>query len=90
LITILKNIIEEKLYSKVNNFQFINNSDKSLKNLTHDLAKKELELMKVNPEKMTENTDLEILKNDDLSASREEILAELKANNPELETDNWI
>lgn len=90
LINILKDIIEEQLYHKLDKFKFVNNNDKSLKNLTHDLAEKETELLKINPDKMSENTDVELLTNDVIAQSREEILADLKKQNPELETDNWI
>lgn len=90
LINILKDIIEEQLYNKLDKFKFVNNNDKSLKNLTHDLAEKETELLKVNPDKMAENTDVELLTNDVIAQSREEILADLKKQNPELETENWI
>ena len=90
LINLLKNIIEERLYSHINKFKFVDSDDNYLKKLTHDLAEKETELLNVNPEKLSENTDVEILTTDNIKSTREEILDELKNANPELETDNWI
>lgn len=98
LINILKDIINFELYKQLHEFQFIDHQDKSLEKLTYDLAKKESELTLINPKKLDktldknidETTDGEKLSNDSLLQRKEEILADLKAQNPELELDNWI
>lgn len=92
LIKIIKEIIEKQLTVKMNNFNFTNVNDNELDNLTKKLAEKESELLNVNPEKLTKDNTAaeEIVELDDISTIKNEILQELKQNNPELERETWI
>lgn len=71
-------------------FDFVNNNENELKNLSKKLAEKEMELLNVNPEKLAEDTEDEIISADDVKNMREEILQDLKQSNPELERETWV
>ena len=58
--------------------------------LTHELAKKEEQLLKINPEKIADDNTEVLVKADKVESVKDKILNDLKASNPELETDNWI
>ena len=90
LVNRVKNLIEKQLLLKINNFDFTNNNENELKELTHKLAEKESKLLEINPEKLVDDTTEEIITADTVSSLRQEILQDLKDTNPELETDNWI
>ena len=92
LIKIVKDIIEKQLTIKMNNFDFTNVNDQELSVLTDKLAKKESELLDVNPEKLTQDNTLEkeVVDLNEISKIKNEILQDLKENNPELERETWI
>lgn len=92
LIKIVKETIEKQLTVKMNNFNFTNVNDNELDNLTKKLAEKESELLNVNPEKLTKDNTAaeEVVELADISTIKNEILQELKQNNPELERETWI
>lgn len=85
LISRLKNIIEKQLILKMNNFNFINDEDDELKTLNYKLAEKEAKLLELNPEKVAEDNSPEIIATDKINSIKNEILNDLKKNNPELE-----
>lgn len=85
LISRLKNIIEKQLILKMNNFNFINDEDDELKTLNYKLAEKEAKLLELNPEKIAEDNSPEIITTDKINSIKNEILNDLKKNNPELE-----
>ena len=69
-------------------FNFINKFDKELENLEYDLAKKETELLKINPqdqENILDNPPEFFKDENEVLSFKEQILADLKAKNPELE-----
>ena len=83
-------MIQKQLLTKMHKFDFVNNNENELKNLSKKLAEKEMELLSVNPEKLVEDTEDEIVSADDVKNMREEILQDLKQSNPELERDTWV
>ena len=83
-------MIQKQLLTKMHKFDFVNNNENELKNLSKKLAEKEMELLSVNPEKLVEDTEDEIVTADDVKNMREEILQDLKQSNPELERDTWV
>lgn len=85
LISRLKNIIEKQLILKMNNFNFKNGEDDELKMLNYKLAEKEAKLLELNPEKIAEDNSPEIITTDKINSIKNEILNDLKKNNPELE-----
>ena len=85
LISRLKNIIEKQLILKMNNFNFKNGEDDELKTLNYKLAEKEAKLLELNPEKIAEDNSPEIITTDKINSIKNEILNDLKKNNPELE-----
>jgi hypothetical protein len=90
LVSTVKKIIENQLYDKMNDFSFTNSDTVELANLKDKLRENEQELIKVKPEKLADDTAEEIITTEKLNTAREQILADLRAANPELETDNWI
>ena len=46
--------------------------------------------MKINPEKIADDNTEVLVKADKVESVKDKILNDLKASNPELETDNWI
>ena len=88
IIRAVKNIIELQLINRMHQFNFVNKFDKELENLEYDLAKKETELLKVNPKDQEDILDNppEFFKDEnEVLSFKEQILADLKAKNPELE-----
>lgn len=88
IIRAVKNIIELQLINRMHQFNFINKFDKELENLEYDLAKKETELLKINPKDQEDILDNppEFFKDEnEVLSFKEQILADLKAKNPELE-----
>lgn len=88
IIRAVKNIIELQLINRMHQFNFVNKFDKELENLEYDLAKKEAELLKVNPKDQEDILDNppEFFKDEnEVLSFKEQILADLKAKNPELE-----
>lgn len=92
LIVRLKDIIEMQLLEHINKFDFTNaNAEKELRDLANDLGEKESKLLSINPEKLVEDNSEDIIDNEDtLQNIKDEILADLRKANPELETNNWI
>ena len=92
LIKIVKEIIEKQLTVKMHKFDFTNVNDNELKTLTDKLAEKESELLSVNPEKLTQDNNIaeEPINLDEVASIKNEILQDLKNNNPELERQTWI
>lgn len=92
LIIRLKDIIEMQLLEHINNFDFTNaNTEKELRDLANDLGEKESKLLSINPEKLVEDNSDDIIADDnDMQNIKDEILADLRKANPELETNNWI
>ena len=84
------NIIETQLFEKMHTFTFMNNKSTEIMDLTHELAKKEEQLLKINPEKIADDNTEVLVKADKVESVKDKILNDLKASNPELETDNWI
>lgn len=87
LIHILTDIIEKQLILKMNNFSFINTNNDELENLNYQLAEKEAKLLSVKPEKLAEDNSSEILNTDKIQNIKNEILEDLKKQNPELEKE---
>ena len=88
IIRAVKNIIELQLINRMHQFNFVNKFDKELENLEYDLAKKVTELLKVNPKDQEDILDNppEFFKDEnEVLSFKEQILADLKAKNPELE-----
>lgn len=90
LIKIVKEIIEKQLTIKMHNVDFTNTNDSELKTLTNKLAEKEMELLSVNPEKLTQDTSEDIINSENIIDIKNQILQDLKENNPELERDDWM
>lgn len=90
LIKIVQEIIEKQLTIKINSFDFTNVNDNELVNLTNKLAKKELELLNVNPEKISQDNSEEIMNLENITEIKNQILQDLKEQNPELEREDWI
>ena len=86
----VKDKIITLLIDKVDKFNFSNGSDHELIELKYKLAEKEQQILEINPEKIAEDTTNEILSMDDVAAIKQQILADLKKANPELETEHWI
>ena len=85
IINILQDIIEKQLILKMDNFNFLNSDNNELEELNYKLAEKESKLLSINPEKLAEDTSNEILNTDKIQTVKNEILNELKKQNPELE-----
>lgn len=82
----LINIIHEQLFKHMDNFKFQDvDEETKITKLKNDLAEKEAELLSINPEKVAEDNIAEIETKDNVASMRQEILNDLKQNNPELE-----
>lgn len=86
LVVRLTDIIRTQLFKHMDDFKFQDIDEvKKINKLNNDLAERETELLNINPEKIAEDNTAEIETQDNVTSMREEILNDLKQNNPDLE-----
>lgn len=93
LIKRLKNIIEYQLVTKMKKFNYTDNVSgiDVLKKKLKETEKKLLDIkLKSETESETSDNEEDVMSDEKILEVKNEILADLKKNNPELELDTWV
>lgn len=86
LLTIIENILNKQSILRIAKQDFTNNADEEIESLRKKLKEKEKELINVAPEKIIDKSVPDIIRNENKKQEiRQQVLDDLKAQNPELE-----
>lgn len=86
LLAIIENILNKQSILRIAKQDFTNNADEEIESLRKKLKEKEKELINVAPEKIIDKSVPDIIRNENKKQEiRQQVLDDLKAQNPELE-----
>lgn len=86
ILKLTENILNSQSILRIAKQDFINDNDEEIQILRNKLKEKEKELMNVMPEKFVKNESLDLIRNENKKQQiKQQILDDLKAQNPELE-----
>lgn len=86
ILKLTENILNSQSILRIAKQDFTNDNDEEIQILRNKLKEKEKELMNVMPEKFVKNESLDLIRNENKKQQiKQQILDDLKAQNPELE-----
>lgn len=86
ILRLTENILNSQSILRLAKQDFTNDNDEEIQILREKLKEKEKELMNVMPEKMIENSSMDLIRNENKKQQiKQQILDDLRAKNPELE-----
>lgn len=86
ILKLIENILNSQSILRIAKQDFTENNNEEIQSLREKLKEKEQELLKVMPEKLAKNDSLDLIRNENKKQEiRQQILDDLKAQNPELE-----
>ncbi len=86
ILKLTENILNSQSILRIAKQDFTDNDDEEIQSLREKLKEKEQELLKVMPEKLVKNDSLDLIRNENKKQEiKQQILDDLKAQNPELE-----
>ena len=86
ILKLTENILNSQSILRIAKQDFTNDNDEEIQILRNKLKEKEKELMNVMPEKFVKDESLDLIRNENKKQQiKQQILDDLKAQNPELE-----